>query len=96
MTKIKHTVTERAMPVKNQFRIPQTELDKYVEVVVMVSAKECKASCSISFPRETEKYGKNHPEIVEATKKALDLAKGNLLEYMKDRGITKKETEAKF
>ncbi len=83
------------MPVKNQFKIPQTELDKYFEVVVTVSAKECKANCSISFPREIEKYGKNHPEVVEAIKKALDMAKSNLLKYMQDRGITKKE-EKKF
>ena len=87
--KIKTTVIERAMPPNNQFKIPGPELDRYVEVVVTASTKGCKASSSISFPRELEKYSKSNPEVKEAIKKALDMAKGNLLKYMKDRGLLK-------
>ena len=88
--KIKTTVIERAMPAGNQFKIPGPELSKYVEVVVTASApKVCKAGSTISFPREIEKYTKNHPEVKEAIKKALDMARGNLLKYMKDRGLIK-------
>jgi hypothetical protein len=70
--KIKTSVTERAMPKDNGFKIAKDAVDNYNEVCVRAyttGAGVKSESVTMSFPRHRKDYPMNHPEVVAAIEK---------------------------
>lgn len=84
---MKTTIAEMTITKeRNTFKLPASDFDKYVDVVIKTSDEKTGHSAQMSFLRDVENEAQDSPSIKDAIKKCVDMTTGSVIHYLKSKG----------